>query len=135
VDVHVTNGVVTLTREVPNAQVKVEAEQEACSVAGVTRGINNRQVKALPSRSPTRPIASRAGDRLGWLCLRDAGRPRPQLRVLKTREPLRAWSAPRALRTAFRLPAPPAGTMRAHCNLDLKDLENSVLGSFGVYSL
>jgi hypothetical protein len=29
VDVNVTNGVVTLTREVPNAQVKVEAEQEA----------------------------------------------------------------------------------------------------------
>jgi hyperosmotically inducible protein len=50
VDVNVTNGVVTLAGEVPNAQVKAEAEQEARSVSGVTRVINNLQVKAPPSR-------------------------------------------------------------------------------------
>jgi BON domain len=41
VDVNVTNGVVTLAGEVPNTQVKAEAEQEARSVSGVTRVINN----------------------------------------------------------------------------------------------
>ena|SRR5215216_1569021 len=50
VDVNVTNGVVTLAGEVPNAQVKAEAEQEARSVSGVTRVINNLQVKAPPPR-------------------------------------------------------------------------------------
>jgi osmotically-inducible protein OsmY len=50
VDVNVTNGVVTLAGEVPNAQVKAEAEQEARNVSGVTRVINNLQVKAPPSR-------------------------------------------------------------------------------------
>ena len=50
VDVNVTNGVVTLAGEVPNAQVKAEAEQEVRSVSGVTRVINNLQVKAPPSR-------------------------------------------------------------------------------------
>jgi osmotically-inducible protein OsmY len=50
VDVNVTNGVVTLAGEVPNAQVKAEAEQEARSVSGVTRVINNLQVKAPSSR-------------------------------------------------------------------------------------
>jgi osmotically-inducible protein OsmY len=50
VDVNVTNGVVTLAGEVPNAQVKAEAEQEARSVAGVVRVINNLQVKAPPAR-------------------------------------------------------------------------------------
>ena len=50
VDVNVTNGVVTLAGEVPNAQVKAEAEQETRSVSGVTRVINNLQVKAPPSR-------------------------------------------------------------------------------------
>jgi len=50
VDVKVTNGVMTVAGETPNAQVKAEAEQEACSVAGVTRVINNLQVKAPPSR-------------------------------------------------------------------------------------
>jgi hyperosmotically inducible periplasmic protein len=49
IDVNVTNGVVTLAGEVPNAQVKAEAEQEARSVSGVTRVINNLQVKAPPS--------------------------------------------------------------------------------------
>jgi len=48
VDVNVTNGVVTLAGEVPNAQVKAEAEQEARSVSGVTRVINNIQVKVPP---------------------------------------------------------------------------------------
>ena len=50
VDVNVTNGVVTLAGEVPNAQVKAEAEQETRSVSGVTRVINNLQVKAPSSR-------------------------------------------------------------------------------------
>ena len=50
VDVNVTNGVVTLAGEVPNAQVKAEAEQEARSVSGVTRVVNNLEVKAPPSR-------------------------------------------------------------------------------------
>ncbi len=50
IDVNVTNGVVTLAGEVPNTQVKAEAEQEARSVAGVTRVINNLQVKAPQSR-------------------------------------------------------------------------------------
>ena len=49
-DVHVTNAVVTWAREVPTTQVKAEAEQEARRVSGVTRVINNRQVKAPPSR-------------------------------------------------------------------------------------
>ena len=50
VDVNVTNGVVALAGEVPNAQVKAEAEREARSVSGVTRVINNLQVKAPPAR-------------------------------------------------------------------------------------
>ena len=50
IDINVTNGIVTLAGEVPNAQVKAEAEQEARSVAGVVRVINNLQVKAPPSR-------------------------------------------------------------------------------------
>ena len=50
VDVNVTNGVVTLAGEVPNAQVKAEAEQEVRSVSGVARVINNLQVKAPQSR-------------------------------------------------------------------------------------
>jgi osmotically-inducible protein OsmY len=50
VDINVTNGVVTLAGEVPNAQVKAEAEQEARSVAGVVDVKNNLQVKAPPSR-------------------------------------------------------------------------------------
>ena len=48
VDVNVTNGVVTLAGEVPNAQAKTEAEQAARSVSGVTRVINNLQVKPPP---------------------------------------------------------------------------------------
>jgi osmotically-inducible protein OsmY len=50
IDINVTNGVVTLAGEVPNAQVKAEAVQEARSVSGVVRVIDNLQVKAPPSR-------------------------------------------------------------------------------------
>jgi osmotically-inducible protein OsmY len=50
IDINVTNGIVALAGEVPNAQVKAEAEQEARSVSGVVRVINNLQVKAPPSR-------------------------------------------------------------------------------------
>jgi hyperosmotically inducible protein len=49
VDINVTNGVVTLAGEVPNAQVKAEAEAEAKTVDGVKRVINNLQVKSPPS--------------------------------------------------------------------------------------
>ena len=45
IDINVTNGVVTLAGEVPNAQVKAEAEQEARSVSGVVDVKNNLQVK------------------------------------------------------------------------------------------
>jgi osmotically-inducible protein OsmY len=45
VDINVTNGVVTLAGEVPNPQVKMEAEKEARSVDGVVKVINNLQVK------------------------------------------------------------------------------------------
>jgi hypothetical protein len=70
VDVNVTNGVVTLAGEVPNAQVKAEAEQEAQSVSGVTRVINNLQVKAPPSRSSvTRPDAEPEVGSSGWACV------------------------------------------------------------------
>ena len=46
IDINVTNGVVTLAGEVPNAEVKRAAEQEARSVNGVVRVINNLQVKS-----------------------------------------------------------------------------------------
>jgi osmotically-inducible protein OsmY len=45
IDINVTNGVVTLAGEVPNAQVKADAEAEARSVEGVVRVHNNLQVK------------------------------------------------------------------------------------------
>jgi len=45
IDINVTNGVVTLAGEVPNPQIKIEAEKEARSVDGVVRVINNLQVK------------------------------------------------------------------------------------------
>ncbi len=49
VEVNVTNGIVTLAGEVPNAQVKADADREARSVNGV-KGINNNlQVKNPPS--------------------------------------------------------------------------------------
>jgi osmotically-inducible protein OsmY len=49
VDVNVTNGVVTLAGEVPNAKVKSEAESEARSVSGVKRVVNNLQVASPPT--------------------------------------------------------------------------------------
>ena len=49
VDINVTNGVVTLAGEVPNAKVKAEAEAEARGVDGVVRVINNLQVKSPPT--------------------------------------------------------------------------------------
>ena len=48
IDINVTNGVVTLAGEVPNAQVKADAQAEARSVSGVIRVINNLQVKSPP---------------------------------------------------------------------------------------
>ena len=44
VDVNVTNGVVTLAGEVPDAQVKADAEREVWSVGGVKQVVNNLQV-------------------------------------------------------------------------------------------
>src|SRR5688572_14928652 len=50
VEVNVTNGIVTLAGEVPNAQVKADAEAEVRKVAGV-KGVNNN----LQVSSPPRP--------------------------------------------------------------------------------
>jgi osmotically-inducible protein OsmY len=47
--INVTNGVVTLAGEVPNAQVKADAQTETRLVSGVVRVINNLQVKSPPS--------------------------------------------------------------------------------------
>ncbi len=44
VDINVTNGIVTLSGEVPDSAVRMEAEREARQVAGVRRVINNLQV-------------------------------------------------------------------------------------------
>jgi osmotically-inducible protein OsmY len=46
IDVNVTNGVVTLAGEVPNAQVKADAAAEAASVSGVKKVNNNLMVKS-----------------------------------------------------------------------------------------
>lgn len=48
IDINVTNGVVTLAGEVPNAQVKADAETEARSVHGVKSVKNNLQVSNPP---------------------------------------------------------------------------------------
>jgi osmotically-inducible protein OsmY len=48
IGINVTNGVVTLAGEVPNAQVKADAQAEAGTVSGVVRVINNLQVKSPP---------------------------------------------------------------------------------------
>ena len=48
IDINVTNGVVTLAGEVPNAQLKSEAEHEARTTDGVVKVINNLQVKNPP---------------------------------------------------------------------------------------
>jgi len=49
VEVNVTNGIVTLAGEVPNAQVKADAEKEARSVSGV-KGVNNNLQVSDPPR-------------------------------------------------------------------------------------
>ena len=49
IDINVTNGVVTLAGEVPNAKVSAEAQSEAATVSGVVRVINNLQVKSPPT--------------------------------------------------------------------------------------
>jgi hyperosmotically inducible protein len=49
IDINVTNGIVTLAGEVPNSQVKADAQTEARTVSGVVRVINNLQVKAPPT--------------------------------------------------------------------------------------
>ena len=49
VDVNITNGVVTLSGEVPNAQVAADAVAEARTVDGVKSVKNNLQVKSPPS--------------------------------------------------------------------------------------
>jgi osmotically-inducible protein OsmY len=49
IDINVTNGIVTLAGEVPNAQVKAEATTETRKVSGVVKVINNLQVKSPPS--------------------------------------------------------------------------------------
>jgi osmotically-inducible protein OsmY len=49
IDINVTNGVVTLAGEVPNARVSAEAQDEARTVDGVVRVINNLQVKSPPA--------------------------------------------------------------------------------------
>jgi hyperosmotically inducible protein len=49
IEVNVTNGIVTLAGEVPNAEVKADAEKEARSVDGVKGVNNNLQVKSPPT--------------------------------------------------------------------------------------
>ena len=49
IEVNVTNGIVTLAGEVPNAEVRSSAEAEARSVDGVKGVNNNLQVKSPPS--------------------------------------------------------------------------------------
>ena len=49
IDVNVTNGIVTLSGEVPNAQVAADAAAEARTVDGVKQVKNNLQVKSPPS--------------------------------------------------------------------------------------
>jgi osmotically-inducible protein OsmY len=49
IDINVTNGVVTLAGEVPNATVKADAASETRKVSGVVKVINNLQVKSPPS--------------------------------------------------------------------------------------
>jgi len=49
IDINVTNGVVTLAGEVPNAEVKADAQTETRGVSGVVKVINNLQVKSPPA--------------------------------------------------------------------------------------
>ncbi len=46
IDINVTNGVVTLAGEVPNAGVRTDAETETRAVNGVLRVHNELQIKA-----------------------------------------------------------------------------------------
>jgi osmotically-inducible protein OsmY len=50
IDINVTNGIVTLAGEVPNAAVKADAGHEAHAVKGVVRVHNELQVK-VPAAS------------------------------------------------------------------------------------
>ena len=49
IDVNVTNGVVTLAGQVPNAAVKKDAAMEARAVKGVTHLNNNLQIQSPPT--------------------------------------------------------------------------------------
>jgi osmotically-inducible protein OsmY len=49
IDINVTNGIVTLAGQVPNAQVKADAQTEAKTVSGVKRVINNLQISSPPT--------------------------------------------------------------------------------------
>jgi osmotically-inducible protein OsmY len=49
VETNVTNGIVTLAGEVPNAQVKADAEAAVREVKGVKGVNNNLQVKSPPT--------------------------------------------------------------------------------------
>jgi hyperosmotically inducible periplasmic protein len=49
VETNVTNGIVTLAGEVPNDQVKADAEAAVRSVSGVKGVNNNLQVKSPPT--------------------------------------------------------------------------------------
>ena len=49
IDINVTNGVVTLAGEVPNAAVKADAGAEASAVKGIVRVHDELQVKAPPT--------------------------------------------------------------------------------------
>jgi osmotically-inducible protein OsmY len=49
VETNVTNGIVSLAGEVPNAQVKADAEAAVRSVKGVKGVNNNLQIKSPPS--------------------------------------------------------------------------------------
>ncbi len=49
IDINVTNGVVTLAGEVPNAAVSADAQSETRKVSGVVRVINNLQIKSPPT--------------------------------------------------------------------------------------
>ena len=49
IDINVTNGVVTLAGEVPNAKVSADATTETRAVSGVVRVINNLQIKSPPA--------------------------------------------------------------------------------------
>jgi osmotically-inducible protein OsmY len=50
IDINVTNGIVTLAGEVPNADVKADAGREARAVKGVVRLNNELQVKSPPTK-------------------------------------------------------------------------------------